>query len=83
MPSLESEIEMLEVFSGADVIGITINHEEMDDGEIESTIAEYEEKFGLPTTDVLKKDCSKLIEKLYEVFPDLINIKPLLCQPQD
>lgn len=83
MPSLQSEIEMLEVFSGADVIGITINHEGMDDEAIESAIAEYEEKFGLPTTDVLKNDCSKLIEKLYEVFPDLIKIKPLLWQPQD
>lgn len=83
MPTLKSEIKMLEVFSGAKVIGITINHEGMEDKEIETVTAEYEEKYHLPTTDVLKNGCSKLIEKLYEVFPDLINIKPLLWRLQD
>jgi uncharacterized NAD-dependent epimerase/dehydratase family protein len=83
MPTLESEIEMLEVFSGSKVVGIAINHEGMDDNEVETITAEYEEKYQLPTTDVLKNDCSKLIEKLYEVFPDLINIEPLLWQAQD
>lgn len=83
MPTLASEIEMLEVFSGAKVIGITINHEGMDDEEIEAVTVAYETTYGLPTTDVLKNGCSKLVEKLYEVFPDLINIKPLLWQPQD
>ena len=83
MPTLESEIEVLEVFSGSKVIAITINHKGMDDKEVESTINAYEEKYGLPTTDVLKYNCSKLIDTLYEVFPDLINIQPLLCQPQD
>ena len=83
MPTLESEIEMIEVFSGSKVIGITINHEGMDDKEVETVTAEYEEKYGLPTTDVLKNGCSKLVEKLYEVFPDLIKIEPLLWQAQD
>ncbi|WP_299431489.1 DUF1611 domain-containing protein [uncultured Aquimarina sp.] len=83
MPTLESEIKMLEVFSGSKVIAITINHEEMNDQEVESTIKTYEEKYQLPVTDVLKNDCSKLIEKLYEVFPDLIRVKSLLCQPQE
>jgi len=83
MPTLDSEIKMLEVFSGSKVIGITINHEGMDDKEIETVTAFYEKKYNLPTTDVLKNGCSKLVEKLYEVFPDLIDIKPLLWQPQD
>jgi len=83
MPTLESEIKMLEVFSGAKVIGITINHEGMEDKEIETVTAEYEEKYHLPTTDVLKNGCAKLIEKLHKVFPDLIKIKPLLWQLQD
>ncbi len=83
MPTLENEIEMLEIFSGAKVIGITINHEGMTDSEVEKVSLEYEIKYGLPTTDVLKNDCSKLIKKLYEVFPDLISIEPLLCLPQE
>lgn len=83
MPTLESEIKMLEVFSGAKVIAITINHEGMNDNEIESTTKAYEEKYQLPVTDVLKNDCDKLIKKLCEIFPDLIRINPLLCQPQE
>ncbi len=83
MPTLESEIKMLEVFSGSKVIAITINHEGMNDQEIKNTTKTYEEKYQLPVTDVLKNDCRKLIEKLYEVFPDLINIPPLVCQPQE
>ncbi len=83
MPTLESEIKMLETFSGSKVIAITINHENMNDQEVESTTKIYEEKYQLPVTDVLKNDCSKLIEKLYEIFPDLIRVNPLLCQPQE
>lgn len=83
MPTLESEIELLEVFSGSPVIAITINHEGMSNDEIEKAIFAYEEEFALPTTDVLKFGCDKLIEKLYETFPELINIEPLLWQPQD
>lgn len=83
MPTLESEIKMLETFSGSKVIAITINHEEMNDQEVENITKTYEEKYQLPVTDVLKNDCSKLIEKLYKVFPDLIRVNPLLCQPQE
>ena len=71
MPSLESEIELIEVFSKSKVIAITINHEDMTDEELEATIMEYEYKYELPTTDILKHGCDKLIKKLYEVFPEL------------
>ena len=71
MPTLESEIEMIEVFSGSKVIAITINHEDMSDEELKRTIVEYEYKYELPATDVLKDGCDKLIKKLYEVFPEL------------
>jgi uncharacterized NAD-dependent epimerase/dehydratase family protein len=73
MPTLESEIEMIEVFSGSKVIAITINHEDMTDDEVENTIAEYEDKYKLPTTDVLKYGCDKLVKKLFEVFPELLK----------
>lgn len=74
MPSLESEIELLEVFSKSPVIAITLNHENMSDAEVEETILAYEEQYDLPTTDVLKHGCHKLVEELYEYFPELINI---------
>jgi uncharacterized NAD-dependent epimerase/dehydratase family protein len=73
MPTLESEIEMIEVFSGSKVIAITINHEDMTDEEVENTITEYEDRYKLPTTDVLKYGCDKLVKKLFEVFPELLK----------
>ncbi|TRX46409.1 DUF1611 domain-containing protein [Fulvivirga sp. M361] len=75
MPTLESEIELIEVFSRSPVIALTLNHENMTEDEVEKTILGYEQKFGLPTTDVLKKGCTKLIEKLYEVFPELVKLE--------
>jgi len=71
MPTLESEIELLETVSKSKIIGITLNHEDMTDEEINETITEYEEKFQLPTTDVLKYGCEKMVIKLFEVFPEL------------
>jgi uncharacterized NAD-dependent epimerase/dehydratase family protein len=71
MPTLESEIELIETFSKSKVIAITLNHEDMTDDEIKSNIIEYEYKYDLPTTDVLKFGCEKIIVKLFEVFPEL------------
>jgi uncharacterized NAD-dependent epimerase/dehydratase family protein len=71
MPTLESEIELLETFSRTKVIGITINHEDMTEQEIKETITEYEERYQLPTTDALKYGCKKLVKRLIEVFPEL------------
>ena len=73
MPTLESEIELIEVFSRSKVIAITINHEDMTDDELKNIIAEYEERYKLPTTDVLKYGCDKLVTKLFEVFPELLK----------
>jgi uncharacterized NAD-dependent epimerase/dehydratase family protein len=71
MPTLKSEIELIEIVSGAKVIAITINHEEMTDTEIDDTVMEYESRFGLPTTDVLKHGCDKIVEALLMKFPTL------------
>jgi uncharacterized NAD-dependent epimerase/dehydratase family protein len=73
MPTPESEIELIEVFSKTKVIAITINHEDMTDDELENTIVEYEKKYRLPTTDILKYGCDKLIKKLFEIFPELLE----------
>lgn len=75
MPALESEIELIETFSKAPVIGLTINHENMTPEEIKQIISEYETQFKLPTTDVLKYGCEKLVKKIFEIFPELSNKK--------
>ena len=71
MPTLKSEIELNEVFSRSKVIAITINHEDMTDDELKNTIVEYEDSYKLPTTDILKYGCDKLVKTLFEVFPAL------------
>jgi len=83
MPTLESEIELIETFSKSNVIAITLNHEDMTDDEVENTIVEYEYKYELPTTDVLKYGCAKLVEKLFEVFPELLKSRSVIWQPQE
>lgn len=71
MPTLESEIELNEVFARSKVIAITINHEDMTEDELENMIVEYEERYKLPTTDVLKYGCDKLVHALITQFPEL------------
>ena len=60
--SLEREIQILELLAQQPVIALTINHEGMSDAEIAATIADYEARYGRPTTDVLKCGCEKLVQ---------------------
>ena len=83
MPSLQSEIELLEAFARSKVIAITLNHEDLSNEEEDAIILQYEKKYKLLTTDVLKHGCDKLISRIYEEFPDLVVIDPLLCSPQE
>jgi uncharacterized NAD-dependent epimerase/dehydratase family protein len=71
MPTLESEIKLNELFAKSKVIAITLNHEDMTDHELENTIVEYESKYKLPTTDVLKYGTDKLVKKIFDIFPKL------------
>lgn len=71
MPSISYEIDLIEAFCKTEVIAITINHENMTDGELEKVITDFEDKYKLPTTDVLKHGCGKLVKKLLDKFPEL------------
>ncbi|NHZ85738.1 MAG: DUF1611 domain-containing protein [Planctomycetia bacterium] len=83
MPTLESEIYLLETFSKSKVIAITINHEDMTDIDVDKKILEYEFKYKLPSTDVLKYGCGKIVNKLLESFPELQKFRhTLLPIPQ-
>ncbi|MEQ9405600.1 MAG: DUF1611 domain-containing protein [Cyclobacteriaceae bacterium] len=83
MPTLESEIKLIEAFSKSRVIAITINHEDMTDEQVDQTVLEYQDKYMLPTTDVLKHGCYKLIRKLFKVFPQLVKQNQVAWQPQN
>ena len=73
MPTLESEIKLNEIFSKSKVIAITLNDEDMTDTELRNTIAEYEDRYKLPTTNVLRYGCYKIIEKICETFPEILK----------
>lgn len=87
MPTLESEIELIEAISQSQVIAIALSHENLRDEEIPKIIKDYEDSFGLPTTDVLNYGCQKLIQTLGDRFPKLnhkikrekLELMPLLA----
>ncbi len=71
MPTLESEIKLIEAFSQAKIIAITLSHENLTDKNILKIIEEYEAYFDLPTTDVLNNGCQKIVQSLCHYFPKL------------
>ena len=58
MPTVVSEINLIETFADTKVIGITINHERMTDAEISVAIAGYEAVLESPATDALARPAS-------------------------
>ena len=73
-PSPAREITLLETFSDASVIGLTINHENMDDREVSFAIKEFERDLNIPVTDALTRPTSRLIDMVIGAFPELIRI---------
>lgn len=83
MPTLASEIHLIETFSNSKVIAITINHEDMTDLEVDQTVLDYETMYKLPTTDVLIHGCGKLMKRLFEEFPELAKKNQAWCPVQN
>ncbi len=71
MPLVESEIELIEAISQAEVLAITLNHEELSDLGVTRCIKDYEQRLQLPTTDVLSRGCRKLVQTIVNHFPGL------------
>ncbi|MCW2497315.1 DUF1611 domain-containing protein [Jatrophihabitans sp.] len=71
MPTIESEIALIEAFADTSVIGVTINHEGMSDDEVSAAIVTYESELGLPATDPLTRPLDQLVEMVLHAFPAL------------
>ncbi len=71
MPTPASEINLIQTFADTRVIGLTINHEDMTDGEVSEAILEYERELGIPATDALTRPTDLLAEMVSRAFPDL------------
>ena len=71
MPTVESEIQLIEAISQTQVIAIALSHEDLSQEAVRRTIKDYENRLQLPTTDVLNYGCQKLIQALCDRFPKL------------
>ena len=74
MPTVESEIKLIEAITPAKVMGIALSHENMEEDEVIALITKYEKHYQLPTTDVLKDGCQKLVQSLLDHLPQLNKI---------
>ncbi|MEF8873541.1 MAG: DUF1611 domain-containing protein [Candidatus Thermoplasmatota archaeon] len=53
MPEVGDEIDLIRRFSGADVVGITLNTKDLTEEETEKYRIKYEQKYNLPVADAL------------------------------
>ena len=71
MPSAGSEINLIETFANTKVIGLTINHENLNDDEIDDAIGHYEDALSIPVTDALTRSPDELVKMVLLAFPTL------------
>ena len=80
IPSAASEINLIETFSNAKVIGLTINHEDMTEDEIGAVITRYEDELNIPATDALARSPDYLVDMVLLAFPALDRKMPAVAQ---
>jgi uncharacterized NAD-dependent epimerase/dehydratase family protein len=71
MPTPVNEINLIQTFADTKVIGLTINHENMTDAEVGTTITFYEHELAIPSTDALTRPPEILVEMVLSAFPKL------------
>ncbi len=71
MPTPATEINLIQTFADTKVIGLTINHENMTDAEVDAAITHYECELGIPATDALTRSPERLVEMVLSAFPEL------------
>lgn len=77
MPTVASEVALIEAFVDTKVIGITINHERMTDDEVGAAIDEYELDLGVPATDPLTRPLDRLADMVVDALPTLAEARTL------
>ena len=74
MPEPRSEIELIETFADTQVIGLTINHENMDEAQVDAAIGQYERELGVIATDALTRSPASLVDMVLAAFPELAGM---------
>jgi uncharacterized NAD-dependent epimerase/dehydratase family protein len=77
MPTPASEIALIEAFADTNVIGVTLNHEDMSDAEITDAIATQSASLGLPVTDALSRPAAHLLAMVVAAYPGLQQGTPV------
>lgn len=77
MPTPASEIALIEAFADTNVIGLTLNHEDMSDAEISEAITRQSESLGLPVTDALSRPEAHLLAMVIAAYPGLQQGTPV------
>ncbi len=78
MPDPKNEIKLIEMFSDAKVIGLTINHEGLKDIQIDTAIKDFSKELALPVTDALVRPEIELLDMVFKAFP-LLRKHPLVA----
>lgn len=73
MPTIASEIALIEAFADTKVIGVTINHEQMSADELSQSLTDHHDHLGLPVTDPLTRPAEELVEMVLAAFPHLVR----------
>ena len=71
MPSVESEIRLIEAFAATTVIGVAINHEAMSEAQVADAITRHERELGMPAADALLSPPECWTEMVVRAFPEL------------
>ena len=71
MPTPADEINLIQTFANTKVIGLTINHENMTDAEVDLAISLYESELEIPATDALARSPDRLVEMVLAAYPEL------------
>lgn len=74
MPEPRSEIDLIEIFADTRVIGLTINHENMDASQVDAAIGQYERELGVMATDALTRSPASLVDMVLTAFPKLASL---------
>ena len=68
MPSIDEDMELVRVFAKCPVIAIAINHQRMTKNAVENIIANYEQIYKIPATDVLLFGAEKIAKEIARLY---------------
>ncbi|WP_164233797.1 DUF1611 domain-containing protein [Microbacterium hydrocarbonoxydans] len=71
MPTVASEVALIEAFADTRVIGVTVNHENLTPDALDAAIDEIELDLGIPATDPLTRPAHELVEMVLQALPAL------------